>query len=57
MEDLVSAVRGIEAGIWSIWFVLTLILLLKDCNGNSGMRDIKKEIENLISMLRSKLTK
>lgn len=57
MEDLVPAVRGIEAGIWSIWFVLVLIFLLKDCNGNSGMRDIKKEIENLISMLRNKLTK
>lgn len=57
MNDLVSILRGIEAGIWAIWFTLVCILLFKDCNGHYYMNQIKNELNNLANILKIKLNK
>lgn len=57
MNDLVSALHGIEAGIWAIWFVLACILLFKDCSGHYYINQIKEELNNLVCILRTRLNK
>lgn len=54
MEELVSAIHGVEFALWSIWILLFLILMFKDCNGSSSINGIKKQLEELISVLMKK---
>ncbi len=54
MEEIVSALHGIEFMLGIIFIVLFLQLMFKNCNGESALREIKMAIEDLTKILISK---